>query len=104
MARAWISRAKIPCVKHSAVAIVIIFKPSEIRSILKAADYNIDKIRKAYELYSRQSNQVDNFVGWMISAIRNNYTMAGYAAKPIGEYVQGSFSHDDMESELLDNF
>jgi plasmid replication initiation protein len=80
-------------------------KPSEIRSILKAADYNIDKIKQAYDLYSRQSNQVENFVGWMISAIRNNYTTAGYSAKPIvGEYVQGSFSYDDMESELLDNF
>ena len=74
-------------------------------NIIESFGTGIIKIRQAYDLYSRQSNQVENFVGWMISAIRNNYTMTGYSAKPIvGEYVQGSFSYDDMESELLDNF
>ncbi|SDB27343.1 MULTISPECIES: replication initiation protein [unclassified Butyrivibrio] len=80
-------------------------KISEIRSILKASNYNLDKIKNAYDLYLRQSGNVENFVGWMIAAIKNNYTSAGVKASPIvGEYVQSTFSYEDMESELLDNF
>ncbi|WP_026527434.1 replication initiation protein [Butyrivibrio sp. VCD2006] len=80
-------------------------KPSEIRSILKVSGYNVDKIKNAYDLYTRQSNTVENFVGWMISAIKNNYSIAGASTRPIvGEYVQSTLSYEDMESELLDNF
>ncbi|WP_044914522.1 replication initiation protein [Butyrivibrio sp. WCE2006] len=81
-------------------------KVSEIRSILKAADYDIERIKNAYEVYTSQSSHVDNFVGWMISAIKNNYTKpSGSFSKAVeGEYVQSSFSYNDMESVLLDNF
>lgn len=41
-------------------------------ALLKASDNNIDKIRSAYELAKKQDG-IDNFIGWMVSAIRNEY-------------------------------
>lgn len=51
-------------------------------SLLKASDNNIDKIRSAYELAKKQDG-IENFVGWMIAAIKNGYE------EPI-EVVEGS--------------
>ncbi len=50
--------------------------------ILKAADNNLDKINTAYKL-AKQQKDIENFVAWMISAIKNEYE------KPI-EVVEGS--------------
>ncbi|WP_026495627.1 replication initiation protein [Butyrivibrio sp. WCD3002] len=78
-------------------------KFSEIRAIAEAADYNIDKVRAAYEL-SKKNKNIDNFVGWMISAIKNDYKAAGSGNSSIvGKYVQGSFNYDEWEQDLLDN-
>lgn len=44
----------------------------EARSIAEAADYNVEKVKKAYEVALAQ-DEVSNFVGFMISAIKNEY-------------------------------
>ncbi|WP_026670012.1 replication initiation protein [Butyrivibrio sp. AE3006] len=76
-------------------------KFSEIRAIAEAADYDIDKVKAAYEL-SKKSKNIDNFVGWMISAIKNDYKAAGLGNSSIvGKYVQSSFNYS--EEDLLDN-
>lgn len=51
-------------------------------SILKASNNDLDKINTAYNLASKQGG-IENFVAWMIAAIKNQYE------KPI-EVVEGS--------------
>ena len=76
-------------------------KFSEIRAIAEAADYDIDKVKAAYDL-SKKAKNIDNFVGWMISAIKNDYKAAGSGNSSIvGKYVQSSFNYS--EEDLLDN-
>lgn len=50
-----------------------------IQRICETADYDYDKIKAAYDL-SEQQAEIDNFAGWMISAIRD-----GYQASPTGK-------------------
>lgn len=46
-------------------------KLRDVMSICEAANYNFSLIKEKYEL-SKHTN-IDNFVGWMISAIKNDY-------------------------------
>lgn len=41
-------------------------------SLLKASDNNLDRIKAAYELAKKQ-DEIDNFIGWMVAAIKNEY-------------------------------
>lgn len=47
---------------------------SDIESILIAADYDVDKVRNAYEVLKAQT-EVQNVTGFMIDAIRKGYQM-----------------------------
>lgn len=44
----------------------------DIQAVCNAADYDIEKIKVAYELY-RQASNVKNPTGWMIQAIKEGY-------------------------------
>ncbi len=77
-------------------------KISEIKAIAEAADYDINKIRNAYYL-SKQQKNINNFVGWMITAIQEDYKAANNNGFTVGHYEQSSFNYDEMENELLDN-
>ena len=72
----------------------------DIVSILKASDYNLQKVREKYQIAQAAGN-IDNLSGWMIAAIKNNYT------KPIAK-SNGNFSGrassetlSDLEKKLL---
>lgn len=47
-------------------------KSKDARNILKAANYDIKKVKKAYLLSQDQEN-ISNLVGWLIAAIKNDY-------------------------------
>lgn len=54
----------------------IIDEPLKIKDFAKiaeASDYNIDKVKKAYEVLKASPTDVGNVVGFMITAIRDNY-------------------------------
>ncbi len=68
------------------VEIIELLKPlnlskKDIRSILKVADNDINKIKKASDLLFNQKHHIDNAVGWIIDAIRHNYQNTGYATR-----------------------
>lgn len=44
----------------------------EIKLIAEAADYDLERIKKAYEVALAQ-DEISNFVGFMLSAIKDNY-------------------------------
>ena len=51
----------------------LVIKTKDLKAIAKAADYNIDKIKNAVELYQSAGN-IENVVGFLISAIKEDYT------------------------------
>lgn len=78
-------------------------KTKEIKAILSAADNDISKIKDAYELACKQS-EIDNLVGWMISAIKNNYSST--SKKKIDSYSnfeQNTYDYELLEDELRAN-
>lgn len=75
-------------------------KTKDRRTIAEAANYNMELIKEKYQ-YSKGQN-IDNLVGWMISAIKDDYTA------PITTQVTPSINNNDtsyseMEALLLDN-
>ncbi|WP_029319123.1 replication initiation protein [Butyrivibrio sp. AE3004] len=79
---------------------------SDAKSIAEAASYDIPKITEAAEIL-KYSGDVDNVIGFMISAIKNGYK-APVKKKSIrksqfGEFEQRSINFADMEDVLLDN-
>lgn len=73
-------------------------KTKEIKSILQAANNDISKIKDAYELACKQT-EIDNLVGWMISAIKNGYT----TTQKKKEYSYSDFEQNTYDYELLED-
>lgn len=50
-------------------------KIKECKAILEAAEYDIEKIKKNYEIMKQSKTKIENIIGWLISAVeRNDYT------------------------------
>ena len=82
-------------------------KPKECKMIAEVSNYDIDKVRKAYEISKTQKN-IDNIVGWMTTAIRENYEMPVEKKKSqksawSGQFEQREIDFDELENKLLDN-
>lgn len=93
-----------------------------IQRICETADYDYDKIKAAYDL-SEQQAEIDNFAGWLISAIRDGYQASttekkspGKAAKKTGtktskkkkkpqfsDFEQTEYDFDELEEKLTAN-
>lgn len=58
-----------------------------IQRICETADYDYDKIKAAYDL-SEQQAEIDNFAGWLISAIRDDYQASTTEKKSSGKMVK----------------
>ena len=59
------------------------FKSKDLRHFLSVANGDISKVKKAYEVY-KKSKDVDNNVGFMISAIKDGYSSVKTGSKKIG--------------------
>lgn len=93
---------------------------SEIKAICEAADYDMEKIQKAYDL-AQKSKGIQNLTGWMIKAIQDGYgevkipatkkEKEGTKKKSSGRKKKGSFQDyeqtdydfDELEKGLLAN-
>lgn len=72
-----------------------VLSSKEIKSISDAAGYDLDKIKKAYNVYQQQDN-VRNVPGFIIDAIKNDYKeLPGKKKLP---------AHFDMEREYTPEF
>ena len=82
---------------------------SDIKAICKAADYNLDKIKNAYQI-AQESGNISNLVGFLIKAIKDGYSRPvkkrGRPPKknsfnnfPQREYTQLDF--ESLEQEML---
>ena len=93
-----------------------------IQRICETADYDYDKVKAAYDL-SEQQAEIDNFAGWMISAIRDGYQVSptgkkasekstkkagakrsGKKKKPqFSDFEQTEYDFDELEKKLTAN-
>lgn len=76
---------------------------SDIRAICEAANYDVDKIEKAYKL-AKSTNNIRNITGWMISAVKSNYqSVSSEPEMTFGNFEQRTLDFDELEKKLLDN-
>lgn len=70
---------------------------SDIKAILEAAEYDIDKIKYAYRL-SQKATGIENLTGWLISAIKNGYE------EPVSgkENMNIRFEQQELDLEMLE--
>ncbi len=81
-------------------------KLKDMRALAEASDYNIEKLKKAYEL-SKNSN-IDNLVGWLIKAMKEDYdAVASPRSNPVSNefnsFEQLEYDFDEIEKAIIDN-
>ena len=84
------------------------FKLKDVRKIAKEADYNLASIKKAYKVYKKNEDNVENSVGFMIAAIKDGYESTAKKKKTKAkntfvEFDQNEYNFDDLEGQLIDN-
>lgn len=72
----------------------------DLNSIIVAGNADYEKIKAAYELCKKQKN-VQNFVGWMVSALKNDYQDT--VKNPFNEFEQNEYDMDELEKEIVSN-
>ena len=77
----------------------------DIRAICEAAEYDIDKIKKAYEI-AGTSGDIENLVGFMVKAIREGYEKpvkkkAKSSKNKFNNFPQREYDFDEFEKNLL---
>lgn len=74
-----------------------------IRSIAVAAQYDINKVINAYKYAESQSKDIDNLVGFIIAAIKNNYEMPKTLKNKnkFCDFEQHDYDFELLEKELL---
>lgn len=82
-----------------------LYTMEDILSIVKAADYDLDKIRAAHKLINKTKTQIDNPTGWMIEAIKKSYkeNTPKKAANNFNNFQQNTYDFNELEKQLLDN-
>ena len=76
-------------------------KFKELRAIAEVANYNMAIIEEKYQIAKTQ--HIDNLVGWMIAAIREDYSPATKSMKFNDFKYKNGYNLDDLEDKLLDN-
>jgi plasmid replication initiation protein len=94
------------CVTELISEVKTIFKENitglEAKFILNNAKNNIHIIKQKYAL-SQNINKIDNIVGWIIKAIKEDYQSPKGKEKggSFNDYEQRSYDFDDLEKKLL---
>lgn len=77
------------------------FTTKDIRVICEVAEYDLNKIKNAYEMLKAQDN-VKNATGWMISCLRDGYEINNWNRENnyINNFKQRKYDYDKLEAEL----
>lgn len=78
------------------------FSYKEIKIIAEKSEYNIEKVKTAYDVMRQSKGRIDNPTAWMISAIENNY-QKGKSRRMINTYADPNQNISELEALLLDN-
>lgn len=74
----------------------------QAKQIYNTAKGNIELIKEKYQL-AKQSNNIDNLVGWIIASIREDYKKPISKTKVdrFNEFEQREYDFEDLEKKLL---
>ena len=77
-------------------------KPKDLRAIAEASGYDMDKIKRVYDL-SKKNKNIDDIVGWIIAGIKNDYSepVKAGSAKKFNDFKQRKYDYDELEKEAL---
>lgn len=80
-------------------------KIKDLRAIAEAADYDMDKVEKAYRI--AEKNGAENLTGFMISAIKNDYEepvkKRRTSRNTFNDFPQREYNFDEIEDDLIEN-
>lgn len=75
-------------------------KLRDIISISESANYNLEIIKEKYEISKHQN--IDNLVGWLIKAIKDDYSQPIKSNKIIDvDFEQREYNFDELKKEIL---
>lgn len=76
----------------------------EIRSILEDCEYDIEKVNRLYQLAQKQKTPIEGIVGWMRSAIKNDYRKPVAMKKScFTNFKQNEIDFEELERQLVEN-
>ncbi len=83
---------------------------SELKAIAEAADYDVEKVKKAYDIVSKSKN-VEDFTSYMIAAIKNGYekssrprkNSAGSFGDAFRNFEERTYDYDVIEERFAKN-
>ena len=80
----------------------------DARAVAEASDWNIDKIHNAIGMLKSASGKIDNVIGWLISAIKKEYTTEGVQLEKLASkrnsflnFKQRDNDYEKLQTELL---
>lgn len=79
-------------------------KSRDAKAIAEASGYDMDLIKEKYSIAVRQN--VDNIVGWLLSAIKNDYKDYSSGKKNnssfgFNDFEQRKYDYDELEKDVL---
>lgn len=72
----------------------------DISSIAAAAEYNWKKFKKAYQCMKQQKGTVNNIVGWLITALKEDFQVSSSQFNNYMESEYSSMENNDLEKML----
>lgn len=81
------------------------FSSKDLKTIAEAADYDLQKIKQAYDAMTAVQGGVNNPTGFMIRAIKEGYKASKprKSAATFNNFKQIEYDFDALEEQLLDN-
>jgi len=77
----------------------------DLTYLLETADYDLEKLKKAYEL-SKQQSEIHNLTGWLAKAIEEGFekpvSKKGKKKNNFTNFQQNDYDYDALEKELLE--
>jgi hypothetical protein len=78
---------------------------NDAAALLKVADNDLEKIRKALRMADESKTAIANLIGWCISCIKANYNEK-IKVEPDNSYYkfeQNTYNFEELENELIKN-
>lgn len=73
----------------------------DIRSISEAAEYDLEKVKRAYEVAC--STKVNDMTAFMIAAIKKGYKRRNGNYGSFDSYMRTEYDFEELEKEILAN-
>lgn len=75
----------------------------DMESILKASGYDVEKIKKAYDIAVASKSKIENLTGFLIKALKEDYSMPVEKKNTdrFNNFPQRNYDYDELEKKLL---